>query len=245
MAADLKVIPRNAKEAKLMKEVREQFTADHWRTCGSLMEETLQTIQSHRKARKALEDLVRAGCNTGAILHEIGFYCGTDTEFMAKHAKYAKGQLEVIAARLMNDAAIIERIVKEHMVEDDYRLYGGARDSPGIMRQIAGALTTALATLKKYTHGKTLTTRHLVYLSYHIEAATKHKHYKEIAHLIAGIQGDTSYNVTRRADAIRRTIERHAKQDPQLFQEEKAVIERDLRLWRRWLSLGKPDTELF
>jgi len=143
-----------------LKEVRQQFTEDHWRRCGSLLEATLATIQSSQQARQALKDLVRAGCNPVVVLHEIGFYCaGRGSEFWDKQARYARAQIRAIAARLENDADILERIVSEFM-EESADQYEGALHSPVALRQIAESLKKARTTLTKHTHGKTGTVAH-------------------------------------------------------------------------------------
>jgi hypothetical protein len=223
-----------AKEVNL-NEIRAQFTENHWRKCGSLLEATLEAIQSSAQARQALKDLVHAGCNPAVVLHEIALHFGGGGEFWDKRVEHGKGQLKAITARLTSDADILERIVSEFM-EEDADLYQGAIHSPLSLRQEAESLKVALATLKKYTHGKTVATKHLVYLSYHVKAATNRAHYAEIARLYKGLLGDSSLNIRRLAESLRRQIQRHEKQHPKLFREEKVEIQRNFAAWREWSS---------
>jgi len=231
-----------------LNEIRNQFTEGHWRKCGSLVEATLRTIQSNRRAWEGLKDLVHAGCNPAVVLHEIGFYCGTgDAGFWDKEAKWARGQLTKIATRLTRDADILGRIVLGFM-EESADQYEGAIHAPIVLRQIAKSLERVLTTLKKHTHGKTGTTKHLVYLSYHIKAATNHRHVIEIARLVAAVDParyDTSPTLANFSEAIRKEIRRHEKQHEELFREERATIEYSLAAWRQCLSSGrKPDFRL-
>ena len=222
-----------------LKEVREQFTQDHWRRYGSLVEAALKIIQSSRQARKGLRNLVQAGCNPAAVLHEIALYCGV-SDFWNDQARYARAQLRDIAARLENDADILERRIVSEFMEESADQYEGVLQSPLAMRQIARSLKTARKTLTKHTHGKTGTTKHLVYLSYHIKAATKGKHYVEIARLVKAVDPvrcEASPTLVHLAEAIRREIRRHEKQHPELFREEQVEIAHSLAAWRRWLSL--------
>jgi hypothetical protein len=125
-------------------------------------------------------------------------------------------------------------------MEESADQYEGVLHSPVAMREIAQSLKVARKTLTKHTHGKTGTTKHLVYLSYHIKAATKSKHDIEIAKLVKvldHVRWEKSPNLVHLAEAISREIRRHEKQHPTLFQEEKAAIERDLDAWRS-LSLS-------
>lgn len=224
-----------------LREVREQFTEGHWRRYGSSVEAALEMIQSDRLARQGLKTLVRAGCNPAVVLHEIAFYRGTwDPEFWNKEVKYARAQLTAIAARLKNDADILERRIVSEFMEESADQYEGVLHSPVAMRQIAESLKVARRTLTKHTHGKTGTTKHLVYLSYHIKAATKSKHYIEIAKLVKAVDPvrcERSPTLVHLANAIRREIRRHEKQHPELFREEKAEIAHSIAAWRRWLSL--------
>jgi hypothetical protein len=246
MAADTQINAKNAKEVNL-DEVRRQFTKDHWRECGSLVEEALEMIQSDKLAGQGLRNLVQAGCNPAVVSHEIAFYCGT-SDFWDEEARYARGQLGDIAARLENDADILERRIVSVFMEESADQYEGVLHSPVAMREIARSLKLARTTLTKHTHGKTGTTKHLVYLSYHITAATKNKHYVEIAKLVKvldPVRWKKSPTLTNLAQAISREIRRHEKQHPKLFQEEKIKIERDLAAWRAWSCLrAKPsDTQ--
>jgi hypothetical protein len=224
-----------AREPKLLNEIRAQFTGDHWRKCGALVTEVLETIQSSPTARRAFDELIRAGCNPAVVLHEIGFYCGIEEEPRKKQVKYARKQLKTVAARLKNDARTLEWIVHEFMDESADQ-YGEAAHTPVGLRQAADSLNASLATLTAHTHGKTGTTKHLVYLSYHIKAATKRRYYKEIAQLIACVRGEVPGNLIQRADAIRNEFRSHEKQHPRLFREEKIAIELNLRAWREWQS---------
>jgi hypothetical protein len=225
-----------------LKDIRQQFTENHWRECGDLLEETFEKIQSSTQARQALKDLAHAGCNPAVVLHEISLYCGGwGLEFWDKQARYARAQIRAIAARLENDADILERIVSEFM-EESADQYAGALHSPAALRQIARSLKMPRTTLTKHTHGKTGTTKHLVYLSYHIKAATNRHHYVEIAKLLTGVDAvrrETSPTLVHLAEAIRREIRRHEKQHPELFAEEKPRIARGLAAWRHSLSSGR------
>jgi hypothetical protein len=245
MATDPNVSAEDAKEAKLMKDIREQLPEEYFRKWRFLFEATLQAIQSSPKANEALRDLIRAGCNPLVVLREAAFYFPTEAgvELLDKQARYSRGQLSAIIGSLTTDAGILERIVREYMVTDRYYYarYAEAVDSPEALRRVAKSLVMALADLKRHTHGKIGRTKHLVYLSYHVRAATKDLHYRNIAKLVAGARGQTSYNIVKLEDTVRKTIRRHEKQDPEFFQEMKTELEFNLVAWRRWLSLGKPD----
>jgi AraC-like DNA-binding protein len=245
MALNPSVSAKNAKEVNL-DEVREQFTEDHWRRCGSLVEAALKAIQSDQLARQGLRDLVRAGCNPAIVLHEIAFYGGVSDSW-DKKARYARHQLKDITARLENDADILERRIVSEFMKESADQYEGVLHSPDAMRQIARSLKMARKTLTKHTHGKTGTTKHLVYLSYHIKAATRSRHYIEIAKLVKVLdpaRWEKSPNLVHLADAIRKEIRGHEKQPRKLFQEERVEIERHLAAWRQQLSSAKqPETE--
>jgi hypothetical protein len=230
MAANPEITVKKAKEVDLLKKIREQLSEERWGEYSRLFESTLRSIQASPQAHSALKDLVRAGCNPAVVLQEIGLFCGAD-QGLEKRAKHARSELKALATRLQKDAAILHRITWEFMF-DNYDPYNKAFGSPKVLGDVAKSLTVALSALKKHTHGKTIRNKHLVYLSYHIKAATKHPHYKEIAHLIACLPDQQQRNIVVLSDTLRKTVQRHQQQDPTFFRAAKAVVERDLDSWR-------------
>ena len=229
---------RNGKEVNLIEEVRKQFSQEAWRIRGRRLESTLKTIQASPQAHSALKDLVRAGCNPAIVLREIGFFCQTD-DAIEKKAKHARDELRNIVARLPKDASIVWRITFDFMLDFmrfDYGPYNEAFGCPRALEDVAKSLAIALGALKKHTHGKTIRNKHLVYLSYHIEAATKHRHYKEIAQLIACMPGQHQSNVVLLADNLGKTIRRHEQLDPDFFREARARVEDDLSSWQYFFN---------
>jgi hypothetical protein len=108
-----------------------------------------------------------------------------------------------------------------------------------MLGEVVGSLKEVLAALTTDTHGKTGTTS-LGYLSYHVKAATKRRRYEEIAQLIACMRGQPVENVVLYADAIRRSIQRYVKHDPDFFRQEQEEIEDHLFSWRQWQSARRP-----
>lgn len=221
---------KNPKEVDLLRKIREQLSKERWREYSRLFESTLRSIQANQQAHSAFNHLVRAGCNPATVLQEVGLFCGAD-KGLEKRAKHARSKLESIAARLPEDADNLHRITWEFMF-DNYAPYNEAFDSPRVLRDVAKSLKVALSALKRHTHGKTIRNKHLVYLSYHIKAATKHPHYKEIAQLIACLPGQRQRNIVLLSDTLRKTVQRHQQQDPEFFRAAKAVVERDLSSWQ-------------
>ncbi|HEY6769565.1 MAG TPA: hypothetical protein VI386_32890 [Candidatus Sulfotelmatobacter sp.] len=233
------------KNAKLIEEMRKDFTIEAWNEVGGSLAQTLEVIQADKRGKKALASLMKGGCNPGMLLRELLLYCGSDLgAFIQWDKKYAhaKTQLTTISTQLERYAVIIETIARDVM-DDDYEPYGPAFHIPVSLRQSAQLLSSALTALKKQTHGKTGKNTRLVYLSYHIKAATNRPHYKEIASLIASLRRDTSCNIVQLADAIRRTIKRHEQQDPKFFAGEREDVVSIFSQWRSRIALANhPDT---
>jgi len=213
-----------------MKKIREQLSEEAWSQYSRLFESTLRTIQANPQAHSAFKNLVHVGCNPAIVLQEINLFCGAD-KGLEKRAKHARSELEAIATRLQKDAAILHRITWEFMF-DNNGPYNEAFHSPKVLRVVAKSLKVALSALKRHTHGKTIRNKHLVYLSYHVKAATNHPHYKEIAQLIACLPDQPQRNIVLLSDTLRKTVQRHKHQDPDFFRAAKAVVERDLSSWQ-------------
>jgi hypothetical protein len=230
----------------LLADMRKEFPDGGWKELGSNLEQVLDVVQTDKRGWRALAVLMKAGCNPAVLLRELLMYCGSDLgvlENWEKKTAYAKKQLMAITAQLDQNADIIESIAREVMVDDEYGPYAPAFHIPASLRRSAQYLQDALAALKKHTHGKTGKTKRLVYLSYHISAATKRPHYKEIASLVASVRRDTSCNLVSFAEAIRRTIKRHEQDNPEFFAGERSDILNHLDQWRRRrASSGDPDT---
>jgi hypothetical protein len=221
---------KKAKEVDLLEKIRAQLSKERWGEYSRLFDSTLRCIQANQQAHSALKNLVRDGCNPATVLQEVGLFCGAD-KGLEKRAKHARSKLESIAARLPEDADNLYRITWEFMF-DNYAPYNEAFDSPRVLRGVAKSLKVALIALKRHTHGKTIRNKHLVYLSYHIKAATKHSHYKEIAQLIACLPDQRQRNIVLLSDTLRKTVQRHQQQDPTFFSAAKVVVERDLDSWQ-------------
>jgi hypothetical protein len=241
-------INKSAKKAKLMEGIQKEFTKEGWDNLKINLEIILETIESDPQGRKAFRVLISAGCNPAVLLREILHYCGGSASALKSWRKqigYAKSQLEAISAQLAKDASVIERIAREVMHDDDdYPPYSSVFHAPDILRQIASSLKEALTEFREQTHGKTGRTKYLVYLFYHIKAATKRSHYKEIAMLVAAVRGETSSNVVLGAEAIRRTIKRHEQEKPDFFAAERTDCLNHLAQWRqRRSSESEADTQ--
>jgi hypothetical protein len=233
----------DVKNARLMAEIRKEFTQEGWRKFGNTLAKVLDAVQSDKRGRKALRVLMEAGCNPAVVLKELLLYCGPDLGVLAlweKKSKYAKTQLGTISAQLERDARVIESIARD-VLEDDYPTYAVAFHIPDTLRQTANSLRSVLDALKRHTHGKTGMTKHLVYLSYHITAATNRPHYKEIASLVASLVCDNSCDVVPLAEAIRRAIKRHEQEDSEFFAGERSNILNHLDQWRRRVSSDNAD----
>jgi hypothetical protein len=235
-------IASNAKQAKLLQQVREQFTEQDWDQIGDVLEQSLGIWQEDRSARTAFERLINAGCNPAVLVHQASLFCREEWDpDLQKRAKHATSELKKTAVELKQGADIVERIANEFLSGDDGP-YIETFHSPRLLRQIADSLLNARNELVRRTHGKTGTTKYLVYLCYHVKAAAGRPHYKEIAELIACLRGEAIGNIVLSADAIRRVIRRHEKQDSEFFKEERKAIECSLEDWRRWIESGMPST---
>jgi hypothetical protein len=174
-------------------------------------------------------------------LREIGFFCEAD-DAIEKRAKHARGELQNIVVRLTKDVNIVWRITSDFMwdfMHFDYGPYNEAFGTSRALRDVAKSLAVALTALNKHTHGKTIRNKHLVYLSYHIKAATKHPHYKEIAQLVACMPDQHQSNIKLLADSLRNTIRRHEQSDPDFFRAARASIERNLSSWQFFFKSGR------
>lgn len=224
----------DARKPKLMDELRKEFTEHGWSRIGTHLEDTLDVIQSDPQACEALKVLTKAGCNLAVLLQEIYLYCGgasEDIKIWRKQVRYTMNQLQAISTRLAHDANIVAKIAKEDL-DDEYEPYASAFRIPAHLQEQAKTLAEVRAALGRHTHGKTGRNKHLVFLSYHVKAATNHEYYQQIARVVASVRGSTAYNVIQLADAIRKTIKRCEKGDKLFFQTENRDIVHHIAQWR-------------
>jgi hypothetical protein len=240
MAADPQISAKKAKEAesKLLERVLRALQ-DGANKEAKLREWTLKRIEANPKARDSLKYLATKGCNQNFVLHETALFCGAD-KGLEKRAKHAKTQIKKIAARLERDADILWRNTWEFMADNYGRYYGPYKDVFGQppLRDIAESLTVALSALSRHTHGKTIRNKHLVYLAYHIKAATKRPHYKEIARLVKCMPGHTHSNIVKLANDLGHKVGRQEKQDPEFFRAARERVQRDLSAWQAFFPQG-------
>jgi hypothetical protein len=215
----------------VLSEVRRQFGQDAWNKHGKLFEITLAKIEADTQANQALKILIRKGCNPAVVLREIGLFCRMDGSGLEKRAKHARGVLERISARLKDDASNLADTVNEFAF-DSYGHYNELPVFPPSLGDVAKSLALTSVAFKKHTHLKIIRNKHLVYLYYHIKAATSAPHYKEIAQLVACMPGQAESNVVLLADGLRNRIQRHIEHDPEFFRTAKIAIERDLSSWQ-------------
>ena len=240
MPADPHVSAKNAKEAESKWDQRLQRAfQERAKKEAKLLEPVLKAIQADAKASASLKRLVTAGCNQDFILHEIALFCGGDPG-LEKRAEHARTQIRAIAARLKKDSDILWRVEWEFMADKYGPHYGPYNDVFGhtrAMTDMAQSLTVALSALSRHTHEKTIRNKHLVYLSYHIKAATGQPGYKHIARLIACMP-DQPVNIKKFAESLYRRIKRQEKQDPDFFRAAKKVVQRDLGTWQLFFPQG-------
>ena len=224
---------------KLLNNVREQFSKETWKKNAKLFEMTLARIETTHQAFGALQILVSEGCNPAVLLRETGLFCKMDGNGLGKEAKRLRNELDKITAQLRQDAQTLWVIVSEFML-DSYGVFKFYNDEPfnavfGSSRELkdlAKSLTGVATFLKRHTHAKIIRNKHIVYLYYHIKAATGKPHYRQIAHMVASMPGHTETNIVKLEDALRKNIERQVERDQEFFSAAQKAIERDLSSWR-------------
>jgi len=228
---------------KLLNNVRKQFSKETWKTNAKLFEMTLAKIETTHQAYAALQILVSEGCNPAVLLREIGLYCRIDGNGLEKEAKRLKNELDKITPQLTQDARTLWSIVSEFMLDSYgvFKFYNDEAFNEGFrssrkLTDLAKSLTGLATFLKRHNHGKIIRNKHIVYLSYHIKAATGKPHYRQIAHMVASMPGHIETNIVKLEDALRKNIVRQVERDPEFFAAARKAIDDDLSSWRYFFN---------
>jgi len=178
----------------------------------------LQVIQtrSNASARKALEVLVKKGCDQNRIIQLVYSYCRGASPDEAKAAVKAGGESlkrwEALCETLREDADQIERILDELDKMGIATGYYPANQHPAeAIREFADHLATLCRSLKPGVNLKSGSTETLVFLCYLVKACTGKEHYPQIAALIRPFQ-QSEKHVDQGADAIRNRVARYEKE---------------------------------
>jgi len=221
---------------QLIDRIRQEPPLELFRKMYAQRQATLQRLESHPKAFSIFLDLVCAGCNPSVILREVGIYSGLTEPGLEKEGKRLRAEVERITVQLPKDAFTLWKIESEYMFDafDTRRFYDKWRqifEINGNLTFLAKELREALPILKRHTHKKTVRSKRLVYLCYHVHVATGHTRYTDIARVIASMPRYTDSNIFKLADAIRNAVHRQEKQDPDYFVAAKKAVQRDFDSW--------------
>ena len=221
---------------QLIDRIRQEPSLQLFRKMYAQRQATLQRLESHPEGYSAFLDLVCAGCNPEVLLREIGMYSGLTEPSLEKEGKRLVAEVERITGQLPKDAYTLRQIESEFMFGsfDTQRFYDKWRqifEVNGNLTFLARSLRNALPILKTHTHKKTVRNKRLVYLCYHVFAATGHTRYRDIARMIVSMPRYTEGNIVTLADAIRNSVKRQEKQDPDFFTAARKAVQRDFDSW--------------
>jgi hypothetical protein len=204
---------------KKEKKENEELGAEPVSKKGPTLQSLLRVIQSNADAtaRKALEKLVKKGCDQNRIIELVYHYCRgaspNETKAAVKAAGNSVKRWEALCERLREDADQIERTIAELDKKGIARSHYPPNQHPAeSAREFADHLAAFCQSLKPRVNLKSGSTETLVYLCYLVKAATKGTQYPKIAALIRAFQ-QSEKPVAKVADAIRSRVNRFEKEN--------------------------------
>jgi hypothetical protein len=219
------VLRRKRKKRMMMMEKLEKEDKKENKTVGvepmpvrvPTFQDLLQVIQSNSNAsaKKALETLVKRGCDQNTVIELVYLYCrGASPNETKKALKAGPESLKrwtKLCERLLEDADQIESVIAEL---DQKRLatsyYPENHHPAEEVREFAHYLAALGGSLKAGVTAKSGSNETLVYLCYLVKAATGREHYPKIAALIRAFQ-QSEKHLDQGADAIRNRVTRYTE----------------------------------